>query len=182
MLDFDECCDVLLLEGLDVSPAELQGGLCGRLSGGQGLDVGDLYGFIAELAEVSSLKGAAKELIDQLYNDTLTALQTQDGLIDLLLPDDDEALSDRISALGSWCRSYLSGLGQSGLSGQLELAPEVAEAMRDVAAIALVDPDGQENDDDEMSFAELVEFVRVASTLIHLGLSDLMAASPEIKH
>ena len=182
-LDFDECCHELLVHGLDITPSDLQGGLCGRLCGNQSLEEEDVLTFFAELTEdTSSGLVPIKEMLHNLYRDTLTQVSAQEGLVELLLPDDDDPLSERIEALSRWCRSYLAGLGLSGLSGETTLAPDVTEAMRDMAAIALVDPDSEQEEDDETSFVELVEFVRVASTLIHVELAHLVSTPAKTRH
>lgn len=182
-LEFDECCHELLIHGIDATPADLQGGICGRLSGGGGFDEQDLLAFFAELLDVSTLNlQPIIAMLEDVYQSVLAQINTQQGLVDLLLPDDDEAISDRLQALACWCRSYLSGLGLSGLSGETNLAPDVAEAMRDLAVIALVDPNSEQEEDDEASFMELVEFVRVASSLIHVELAHLMSAPTKAKH
>ena len=182
-LDFDECCHELLVHGLDATPSDLQGGLCGRLCGQQSLEEEDLLTFFAGLIEVtSSSLVPIKEMLHNIYQDTLAQLSAEQGLVELLLPDDDEPLSERIEALSQWCRSYLTGLGLSGLSGETTLAPDVTEAMRDMAAIALVDSDSEQEEDDEASFVELVEFVRVASTLIHVELAHLMSTPAKTRH
>ncbi len=182
-LDFDEYSHELLVHGIDTTPSDLQGGLCGRICGGQGLEEQDLLAFFAELTDISSSSLVSiKALLGKLYQSTVAQVDTEQGLVELLLPDDETAMSDRVEALARWCRSYLSGLGLSGLSGETNLAPDVAEAMRDLAAIALVDPNSGQEEDDEASFVELVEFVRVASSLIHVELTHLMSAPTKVKH
>lgn len=182
-LDFDQCCHELLVNGLDTTPSDLQGGLCGRLAGGQRFEEHDLLAFFAELSDISpSNLASIKTMLGDIYQQTITQVTAEQGLVDLLLPDDDEPMPERIDALSRWCRSYLAGLGLSGLSGETNLAPDVAEAMRDLAAIALVDPDSEQEDDDEISFVELVEFVRVASSLIHIELTHLMSKATETRH
>ncbi len=182
-LDFDECCHELLVHGIDTTPSDLQGGLYGRMCGGQGFEEQDLLAFFAELIDVSSSSlTAIKDMLSKIYQSTVAQIGAEQGLVELLLPDDEEAMSERIEALACWCQSYLSGLGLSGLSGETNLAPDVAEAMRDLAAIALVDPNSEQEEDDEASFVELVEFVRVASSLIHVELAHMMSAPTKAKH
>lgn len=183
LIDFDACCHALFVAGLVVSPVTLQGGLCGKLGGGQILSDEALFAFLSDLTEVpvSSLV-AVQDMVHKLYLDTLAQVQEQQGLVALLLPDDDEPLSARIEALSDWCRSYLSGLGQSGLSGDTALAADVSEAMRDLAAIALADPESRIDEDGEANYAELVEFVRVAISLIYAELTHMQSAPGETRH
>jgi len=60
---------------------------------------------------------------------------------------------------------------QSGLSNETQLTADIADVLRDLAAIAQVGlNDGA--DDDEVSYTELVEYVRVAVLLVAAELDD----------
>jgi len=177
-MDFEHYCRAFTLVGLTVNPAELQAVFCGRLSGGQRLTDKKVLEVASHLLDASpSSLASIKDDLLQLYNDTAEQLEDTNKVFELLLPDDDESLHERIETLSHWCQNYLSGLGQSGLSGDAPLAGDVSEAMRDLAAIAMADS-GTGDDDldpytnsideqDEASFFELVEYVRVAVTLIY---------------
>jgi len=155
--------------------------LCGRLSGGQHLSDKKLLEVAADLLDASASSLTAIEGdVRQLYKDTAEQLEDGEGVFELLLPDDDDSLHERIETLSRWCQNYLSGLGQSGLSGDATLAEDVSEAMRDLAAIAMADSGNSDDEldpyassideQDEVSFFELVEYVRVAVTLIYAEL------------
>lgn len=183
-MDFEYYCRAFTLAGLTTNPAELQAALCGRLSGGQTLSDNKVLEVAAELLDASaSAIAAIKQDVLQLYKDTVEQLEDGSGVFELLLPDDDDSLHDRIETLSHWCQNYLSGLGQSGLSGDAPLAGDVSEAMRDLAAIAMADS-GDSDDEldpyassideqDEVSFFELVEYVRVAVTLIYAEIKQM---------
>jgi uncharacterized protein YgfB (UPF0149 family) len=83
-----------------------------------------------------------------------------------LLPDDAAPLQERVAALREWCEGFLYGLGVgSGLPG--ELPPNVIEALEDIGELTRVDiSDAEETEADEQAFAELVEFLRMATLLI----------------
>lgn len=183
MIYFETLDHSLMLAGLDVDPAELQGGLAGLVSGGRRLQAGEMPAFFAQLTELPADQFVpVQDVLTALQEQTLEQLNTSEALLELMLPDDDEPLSVRVLGVCHWCRSYLAGLGHSGLSGETALAPDVSEAMRDLATIALVDPDGEGRDDDEASYAELVEFIRVAVSLIHTELHHLMHGSDRVRH
>jgi uncharacterized protein YgfB (UPF0149 family) len=183
-MDFEHYCRVFTVAGLSTNPAELQAVLCGRLCGGQQLADKKVLEVAADLldASASSIAAIQKDVL-QLYKSTAEQLEDGNTVLELLLPDDDQSLHERIETLSHWCQNYLSGLGQSGLSGDAPLAEDVSEAMRDLAAIAMADS-GQNDDEldpyassideqDEVSFFELVEYVRVAVTLIYAEIKLL---------
>jgi uncharacterized protein len=170
LLNFDSCCESLVVSGLILNPAEVQGALCGRLAGGRNLDGKEILEFIAgNFSYLPESLLPIEEVLHNIYDDTVMQIRDQQKLIELLLPQDDEELTVRLAALSDWCRSYLLGLGQSGLTGNSVLAPDAVEAMRDLAAVAAVDLSNLQ-DDDEVSYFELVEFVKVASALIQVEL------------
>ena len=190
-MDFDDYCNAFTTIGTLTNPAELQAALCGRCCGGQRLSNAEVLQIAADLLDVDEGDiGSIHNALLQMYTDTLAQLTDNLGVFELLLPDDDEPLAARIETLTGWCRNYLSGLGQSGLSGNLELSPDASEAMRDMAAIATADSgvDGGDDEDvldpysdvavepdeqDEVSYFELVEYVRVAVALIFSEMGSL---------
>jgi uncharacterized protein YgfB (UPF0149 family) len=88
----------------------------------------------------------------------------------LWLPDDDEPLEERIIALGRWCSGFLAGLV---CGGQLNaLSEEATEAIEDLQQIAQAEmtshsPDESESEEEEVAFAEIVEYVRVVALMMH---------------
>ena len=184
LMDFEHYCRVFTVAGLSTNPAELQAVLCGRLCGGQQLADKKVLEVAADLLDASaSSLGSIKDDVLQLYNDTVEQLDNGNAVFELLLPDDDDSLHERIETLSRWCQNYLSGLGQSGLSGDAPLAADVSEAMRDLAAIAMADSGAGDDDldpytssideQDEANFFELVEYVRVAVTLIYTEIKQM---------
>lgn len=192
-MDFEHYCRAFTVVGLTSNPAELQGMLCGRLSGGQRLTEQKVLALAVDLLDVdeASVTPLRSDLL-QLYKDTVAQLEDDSGVFALLLPDDDAPLPDRIETLAHWCQNYLSGLGQSGLSGDAPLTAEMSEAMRDLASIAMADsgavddqldpyPD-EIDEEDEASYFELVEYVRVAVTLIYAEIKLMTSLEGKTVH
>ena len=95
--------------------------------------------------------------------------------------DDDAALDERVMALGEWCQGFLFGLGQSGLSNETQLTTEIADVLRDLAAVAQVGLN-ETAEDDEVSYSELVEYVRVAVLLVEAELDDSAHSDQQTLH
>lgn len=164
--DFDEFASHLMEQGLQASPAELHGCLCGLLAGGaapqaeaglaalnQALDL-DLHGELAHQAM-------------QLYRVTAAALQDEEFDFHPLLPDDGVAIAIRAAALAGWCRSFLAGYAQAGAvrDRQPEALPgDSSEILGDFAAIAQAEADESEDEEEaERAYAELIEYIRFAA-------------------
>jgi uncharacterized protein YgfB (UPF0149 family) len=101
---------------------------------------------------------------------TIRQLEDEEFGFALWLPDDDEPLEERIIALGRWCSGFLAGLV---CGGQLDaLSEEAQEAIEDLQQIALAEMTSQgqhegESEEDENAFAEIVEYVRVVTLMMH---------------
>jgi uncharacterized protein YgfB (UPF0149 family) len=89
-----------------------------------------------------------------------------------LLPDDDIPLAERAEALSSWCQGFLYGLGSGTTADPSRVSTEAAEIIRDFTEITHVGVDaGDETEENEVAFAEVVEFVRVGVQLLFTELA-----------
>lgn len=183
-MDFDDIADGFVLANLPGSPAELHGVLSGRISGGQKMDNDQLLALVAEWLEedVERIEDMG-DMLPELYAYTREQICTHGFEFHPILPADEIELNQRLEALGEWCQGFLYGLGNSGLSIETELAGDIADALRDLAAISqigLLEED--EDEEDEVSYAELVEYVRVAVLLVHAELGTSDCAEPRTLH
>ncbi|MDP1520637.1 UPF0149 family protein [Porticoccus litoralis] len=183
-MDFNDVADGFIHANLPGSPSELHGMLCGRISGGQEFDEEELIILVAELLDQE------RERIEDM-GDMLPALYAfsrqqicSDGFeFQPLLPEDDMELNQRLEALGDWCQGFLYGLGNSSISGETELAADIADALRDLAAISQIGMlEDEEDQEDEVSYTELVEYVRVAVLLIYAELGMPEVEQPRTLH
>ena len=86
-----------------------------------------------------------------------------------LLPSDDDALEERLMSVSEWSRGFLSGFTQ-GIT-QREAAGEpipgmTAEALKDMAAIAQVDPEAADSEETERQLDDVIEYLRFAAISI----------------
>ena len=188
---FDELANAFLEQGELVSPAELHGCLCGMLGGGYSGDEGGLLAELEKTLDVT-LHGTMADNVTALYDSVVVCLR--DGEFDFqpLLPDDDLELPQRIEAMASWCRGFLSGYAQARVSAGAQadaVAPDSAEVLKDFAAIAQAGPDdsddphGGSDEESEDEYIELLEYIRVAAmnVLLDAGVGhDAESADPAL--
>lgn len=181
---YDEWADTLLKLQAITSPAELQGMLCGRLSGGQRLEHEAWLQAAVDFMDLldtdldQALDLESRVALVALYEENLASLNDLSRPLELLLPPDELSLRQRIDGLASWCQGFLHGLGASGLEGGSQLAPEVAEALRDFAQIAQARLDEEEAEENEFYYTELVEYVRVAVLTLYAEFNPAAPAEP----
>ena len=163
---FDEFCDMLIPLGALNSPAELHGFLCGKLCGGARLGRDQCLDQSWKLLDVvETPDAAANDLVLNLYEVTLDALDNSDYSLQLLLPDDETEIAVRVQALGQWVQGFLVGFGAAGIDPDTTFSSDSAEALRDLAQIAQVTSvdDVNGGDDQEADYVELTEYVRVVA-------------------
>ncbi|MCG2573028.1 UPF0149 family protein [Acinetobacter sp. ME22] len=121
---------------------------------------------ILETLNVLTLNEDALLLLADEAEDVAHAL-TEDELDYLpLLPDDDHVLEERVQALADWCAGVVLGFGlASGHLRQDEM--ELIEHLQEVAAVEFEDSDNDE--EGEISYQELYEFVRLIPVSLSIG-------------
>jgi yecA family protein len=174
VFDFDEFADHLLDQGAQVSPAQLHGCISGLL--GAGASTEPEYGLDALEQTLSlHLHGEFADRVMQLYSFTALALGDEGFSFLPLLPDDEEDIALRTTALASWCDGFLAGFAYqvtAADSSASAMSQDAAEVLSDIAAMAqAVATEDESEDEAEDSFSELVEYLRVAVVNIFLDCS-----------
>lgn len=154
-----------------IGPGEAQGMLAGMASMA---DKPEQAVWIAHVLADSSPRGEAAKLclalLVALYEQTLRELEDEGLGFSPLLPADELPLPERAQALGQWVSGFLVGLGFGGLSQDGSASRDVREALRDLSAITQIEMDAAGGEEDEVAYAELVEYVKVAVLLLRANL------------
>lgn len=157
--DFEPLSDALSAAGVSVSPAEAQGLLCGLLCAGS---ENALSLWLQELTTDDACRGT----LNPLFQETLEAFEGPGVGFELLLPDEDQPLKQRASALIDWCQGFLYGLGlaKAPLDG---LSQETQEGLKDITEVTKLDLDSlSDSEEEEIDLTEITEFIWVAAMLV----------------
>lgn len=166
--DYDEIADCLGDKDSGLA-AEAHGTLCGLLCTATGdLPESWIRNTLADSAgdEMAASTDAVGPL-KRLYASTVAALQGQDMSFRPLLPVDERDLASRADALAEWCRGFLYGLAVRGLRDFTEIDGEIREFLEDLVQIGRADTAAGASEEDEVAYAELVEYVRVGVQLFY---------------
>jgi uncharacterized protein YgfB (UPF0149 family) len=152
-----------------IPPAELHGLVCGLAATGH-----EQFPFpdFVELAGADVLTDEAT--VSEFVNDSLEILLSPDFSFQPLLPDDDEELAVRLTALSEWCAGFLSGFA-AGIPAEARpsaLPPDVQEILHDFVSISGLDTDAEGGEQDETSYMELFEYVKVGAVLVLNLMAD----------
>jgi uncharacterized protein len=159
-------------------PAEAHGILAGALCSSRN------YGLIEWLSEIlpddaSDTEALQTPVLQNIYNSLVRTLVGNDADFEPMLPDDDVPLAERADALSQWCQGFLYGLGSGSTSDPGKVSTEAGEIIRDLTEITHVGVDADEQtEENEVAFAEVVEFVRVGVQLLFVELAPARGEEP----
>ncbi|KZX56109.1 hypothetical protein A3709_06910 [Halioglobus sp. HI00S01] len=159
VFDFDEVANHLLEQGLDSSPSQLHGCLCGVLAAGAPAQAEAGLALLQQALDIN-LHGELAGQIMQLYMVSAAALEDEEFDFHPLLPDDEVEIDSRTGELARWCQGFLAGFAQV---NQRQVSQDSSEILSDMGAIAeaSVDEDADE-EESEGSYTEIVEYLRFA--------------------
>jgi uncharacterized protein YgfB (UPF0149 family) len=148
-------------------PVEVHGALVGLICGGVKQEN---FAWLTPLVELMNdgqpLEANLQKLISELYQDTVTRLVDFEFGFTLLLPEEEVPLSERVEALALWTQSFLTGIAI--IQPQLAKASsDVREVIKDLADIAQVEFDVGDDEESEVAYVELQEFVRMSAILCY---------------
>ena len=159
-------------------PAEAHGTLAGAMCSSRD------YGLLEWLHEIlpddspddEALKSS---VLQNVYDTMVRTLAGNDADFAPLLPDDDAPLTQRADALSLWCQGFLYGLGSGSAADPSKVSSEAGEIIRDFTEITHVGVDaGEENEENEVAFAEVVEFVRVGVQMLFVEFASARGEEP----
>ncbi|NIR28089.1 MAG: UPF0149 family protein [Gammaproteobacteria bacterium] len=178
-LTYEDLERALERETVDTPAAECHGLLCGLLCGPEDTPEEAWFGEVCEDVEarpelLAVLRGTREDAVRQLFG----------GRMDFtpLLPGDEEALSARSTALGSWCDGFLVGLTLAGVRDWEALSDEAREIISDFSEFTRIEPEPQADEAGEAAYAELVEYVRVGVLLLNEELHPFASHGSESLH
>ncbi len=170
---YAEIHQLLHSTGLALSPAEVQGTICGMLCGGAGSLLDNWLIELSAEAENRAEVPALDQVLSRLRAQTVGQIDEDDLGLELLLPADDAPTAGRTIAVRDWCHGFLYGFGLSGRTSLADLSAEVREALHDFSEIARLDTAEVNGDEtDEQALMELEEYIRMATLLIRTELSS----------
>ncbi|RLA20790.1 MAG: hypothetical protein DRQ61_09460 [Gammaproteobacteria bacterium] len=171
VFEFEEVEEILTGSAAEMMAAEAHGVLSGMLCVSDKAECNNWLKAVYDDEVGELLSRDALLLLERFFDEAAEMIKSDDFEFPLFLPDDDEPLGSRASALAEWCRGFIYGLGYGGMDKEAEWQGESREVLQDMVEISRLDSDcGGEVD--ENAFVELSEFVRIGVLVIFAELRD----------
>lgn len=169
----------LALSSTEISASEVHGTIVGAIANHmKSGKTPDLLRLIEPNADSNDGRYAQlSEVLYDLYRENSEILLEAKEGFGLLMPDDDESLTERTEALASWSRGYILGLLYNDAFSIDQLPDNSAEIARDLMQIAEVGAGDDDEREEDFALAELVEYVKVGSQLIFENIYSQRATS-----
>ncbi len=183
-LDFDDLANLFVKLGSSLSPTYLHGSIAGVLSAGKRMNQETWVDWaLDQIAASNDIEDDHVTIIQGLYFKTLTELEDPGLAFNMILPDDQTPMVDRLQSLSEWAGSFLGAFGASGTVHETsDLPATIQEILEDLSEIAQVDAtSGEELSSSELDFMAVVEHVRVSAITVYLEYNKPPAAQSDDK-
>ena len=164
--------------------AEVQGILCGMLSGGMDPQNPDWKHSLDDFINTGEpLPTEVSGMVQALYTQVCQQLIDDEFALVLCLPEEAAPIVERGQALIAWVQGFMMGFGVQ----QQELkscSADVKEALQDFSEIMHMDSEMPETEESEQALFEVMEYVRISAILCfaELGKSDRSGEVKRVLH
>ena len=150
------------------SAAEVQGVACGLLAVNiNAEDMLWLDHILPNTDPQNALHQDKKNKLKHYLQSVRTEMQDSNLQFELLLPDDDDALEDRVDAIQEWTQGFLLGVSLAGLKDFSSLPDDSKELLGDFIDITKASGfDPGEQEESEAAYLHIVEYLRMGVLLI----------------
>ncbi len=163
----------------DYNAAEAQAIACGLLVVNITSDkIAWVQLIFGEINAENATQVKAIKLLGTLFDETKAQLQDSNLGFDLLLPEEDESLYARVTAMQQWCSGFLLGIGMAGIKDHSKLPQDSRELLADFTEIGTVGEfDLEQMDESEEAFHEISEYIRMGVLLINEEMQPIKQSS-----
>lgn len=178
--DFSAIANALQPLRLGVSASDLHGSLTGYLCAGARVGADDWPDALQ--LEFDAPDATGDEVLRRLYHLCRAQFEGARANVDPLLPPRSVPLPQRAEALVEWCRGFLGGFGLAGVTERATLPADASEILSDLGTIAASRFDYAGNAEDEQALADVLDFVRIGTALLHREVHESMRAASRSLH
>lgn len=165
---FEDVARIFGKAALDIHPSFAHGCWVGLIVGGRHHSPKDWVDFLTQKEDSwGTLDTGLQHIFLAIAEASIEQLADIHYVLQILLPNDDEELDDRLYAMSEWCQGFVRALEGPMKEHSINLAGEALEAFADIQEVTDVSLEIGDDPHDEENFSEVVEYLRVAVCLIH---------------
>lgn len=165
--NYDDFVELIAVLSLTISASELHGMMCGYLCAGADSQ-GEAYLRALSGNKKDDATRAATLAMFSIYTVSQQQINNFDFEFELLLPDDNQPLSERALAFSEWCEGFTQGLTMAGIDVDQFYDEEAQEALQHLMEFAELDCDTLDiEEEDEKALMEVSEYARMAVIRLH---------------
>ena len=112
-----------------------------------------------------------RHVMSAVFDYAKEQLAKDDYSYQLLLPQDEFTLQERIEVLADWVSTFLSGLGTAGLVSE-SLSADSKEFINDMDKMARIDNTIEGLEGEELDFIEITEYIRSGIMIMYVELNQ----------
>ncbi len=180
--EYDDLASALGRGGAVLSPAELHGIATGLLIRDAATPAERLHRIVLGETDAGDvLADETARMLSALHDTTRTQLQDSELGFELLTPDEDEPLEERIQAACDWARGLVYGLAEQGVKTS-ECPADTADFIQDCLTLANNEysVEGVSAEEGESLYMELLEFLRMGALMAQEELQPTRAAPQQL--
>lgn len=170
-MEYQEVDAIMVRNDLGLSAAEAHGMATGMLCINDRTESTFWLGEI--LQNAGELNADESIFLKDLFEEIKNTLSSDEFAFELLLPDDDFPINEKVEALRQWCQGFLYGLGTSSSSSNstAKWPQDVREAVRDITEFTKLDTNA-EGEDAENDFTEITEYLKAVVIFLRTELNS----------
>jgi len=183
-MDYEQISDALKRLHADMDSAECHGVLSGLLAvEDENAQSQWLEHCVPTVEQGDLLAEEGLNILQSLYTDVMEQMKSLDFTYQLLLPDDESELVERLDAFSQWCQGFVMGISLGGIVDTAKLPGELPEFIEDLLEFTHASDFEMDDTQDEQSWLELNEYVRMGVLLFHEEIYELKEiAEPDTLH
>ncbi|TDR16833.1 UPF0149 family protein [Marinicella litoralis] len=113
-----------------------------------------------------------RHVMSAVFDYAKEQLAKDDYSFQLLLPQEEFDLAERIEVLSDWVATFLSGLGTAGFVSEA-LSPDCKEFINDMDKIARIDNTIEGLEAEELDFIEITEYIRSGIMILYVEMNQV---------
>lgn len=160
--EYDDFCHAIAALSLPISASFLHGNMCGYLCAGESTQGESYLRALSQNKKDEASRNAVLAMFE-VFSISQQQMINFDFEFQMMLPDDEEALSTRAQAFSEWCEGFTQALTLAGVHIEQFQEEEAQDALQHMIEFAELDYESLDvGEEDERALVDVSEYARMA--------------------